>query len=164
MQSYPETERMPWTERPAPPAAVLNAVKVMYAGAAVSVIHAIAYLVTENATKAAISNKYPNWPAGTLNTVTHVGVIIGAIAGLIAAALFIWIARSCRNGKNWARVTGTVFFFIAILGTIYDLVSAEATITAILNFLNLAIGLAAVVLLWLWRSNAFFAYFKRPQF
>jgi len=35
---------------------------------------------------------------------------------LIGAALFIWIARSCKGGKNnWARVTTTVLFAVAVL-------------------------------------------------
>ena len=51
---HPETEQMPWIERPAPPAPVLNAIKVMYAGAVASVIGGIIFFVTKSATKTAI--------------------------------------------------------------------------------------------------------------
>lgn len=164
MQPYPDAANMAEAQQPSAPGSVLNAVKVMYAGAAVSVINAVIYLVTQNSTKTAIAKKHPHLSASTLNTVTHVGVIIGAIVGLIGAALFIWIARSSRSGKNWARVTGTVFFAITVLGTVYNLVSGEAMVIGAMSFIVMAIGLAAVVLLWQASSNSYFSFFKRPQF
>jgi hypothetical protein len=164
VESYSQATRLTGTPQPTAPAAVLNAVRIMYLGAAFSVVHAVIYLVTENATKTAIRDKNPTMSASTLNSVTHAGVIIGAAAGIIGALLFLWIARSCKNGKNWARVTGTVFFFIGILGAVYDVATAEATITAIMNFIGLAIGLVTVVLLWQPSSGRYFNFFRRPQF
>ena len=164
MQSYPGTERMPGIERPAAPAPVLNAVKVMYAGAVVSVIGGIIFIVTKSATKTAIQKRYPHYSAHTVSTLTNARVIIGLVIGLIGAALFIWIARSSKSGKNWARITGTVLFVLSVLIMAYNFRTVETTVTGIANLLISLIGLAAVALLWLSSSNAYFAYFKRPQF
>jgi len=164
LQPYPDAAQVPEIQWPAPPPSVLNAVKVMYAGAAASVVLGIIYVVTAGATKAAIEQKNPQWSAGTLSTVTHAAVTIGAVVGLIAAALWIWIARSSKSGKNWARVTGTVFCVIAVLGSVYDLASPVATAVRIFNFVVLLIGLVAVALLWQRTSSAYFKFFKRPQF
>lgn len=164
IQQYPDSAQVPGTRRPAPPPSVLSAARVMYAGAVASVILAITYVMTMSATKTAIEKKNPHFSASTLSTVTHVGVIIGTIGALIGAVLFIWIARSCKSGKNWARVTATVLAAVSVLGTLYDFVSAVAPAVRVFNLVLLLTGLAAVTLLWLGSSNAYFSFFKRPQF
>jgi hypothetical protein len=164
VQPYPATAEVPEIDRPAIPASVLNAIKVMYAGAVVSVIHIVADVSDQGATKTAIEKKNPSLSISSVNTIVHVALFAEVIAGLLGAILFIWIARSCRNGKNWARKTGTVLWFIAILGTVYDLTAATATLSEILNFAVVLIGLAALVLLWRASSSAYFKYFKRPEF
>jgi hypothetical protein len=164
IQQFPHTEQAFETERPDRPASLLTAVKVMYAGAAASLIQAILYLATESATRAAIAAKNPHMAASTLNTVAHAGVIVGAVVGLIAAVAFLRIARSCGQGKNWARVTATVLFVLAVCGMAYDLSNAVAQIVAIFNVVVTLMWLAAVVLLWLPTSRAYFRFFRRPQF
>jgi hypothetical protein len=65
-------------------------------------------------------------------------------------------AQSCKNGKNWARITGTVLFAIGTLDTFAGLgapIAGPVKIWAILVWL---VGLAAVVFLWRRTSSAFF--------
>ena len=157
MQSYPGTERMPGIERPAPPAPVLNAVKVMYAGAVVSVIGGIIFIVTKSATKTAIQKRYPHYSAHTVSTLTNAGVIIGLVISLIGAALFIWIARSSKSGKNWARITATVFFGLDTLSVLAGLRQAEPALSRVFSLLVWLAGLGAIVLLWQKVSSAYFA-------
>jgi heme A synthase len=152
-------------QRPDPPASLLRAVKVMYAGAILGPIHAVIYVVTAGATKRAIEAKHPYWSASLVAATTHIAVIGGAVIVLMAAMLYVWIARSCRSGKNWARVTGTVLFAVAVLLAAYNLgPGVETTLNMIFNFTGILIGLVAVVLLWRRASSAYFAFFKRPQF
>jgi hypothetical protein len=47
-------------QRPDPPAALLSAVKVMYAGAVFAVIQRVVFVVTAGATKSAIEAKHPH--------------------------------------------------------------------------------------------------------
>jgi hypothetical protein len=161
---YPDATKIADIGQPAPPASLLTAVKVMYVGAALAVVHAVIYIVTSSATKTAIEKKNPTLSASAVNTATTVGVAIGAITALIAAVLFIWIARKSQQGRNWARVTATVLFCIAILGTVYDAIAAAASLVRIFNYVDLVVGLVAIVLLWVPSSSAYFRYFKRPQF
>jgi hypothetical protein len=37
---------------------------------------------------------------------------VGAAASLIGVGLWIWMAQMNKAGKNWARITSTVFFAI----------------------------------------------------
>jgi hypothetical protein len=163
-QHYPAPAQTPELTRPGPPATLLRAVRVMYAGAAVSVIQAIVYLVTGSATKRAIENGHPHMSASTVTTLTHAGVIIGVVIALIAVIAFVLVARSCAAGKNGARIAATVLCALAVLGTIYNLSASAATVNRIFGVVVNLIGLAAVVLLWQRRSSAWFSLFKRPQF
>jgi hypothetical protein len=44
-----------------------------------------------------------------------------AVAALIVAGLFVWIARKCMAGKNWARITATVLCALGILDAVLAL-------------------------------------------
>ena len=40
------------------------------------------------------------------------------VVGLIGIALWIWMAQMNKRGRNWARITSTVFFALDTLGAI----------------------------------------------
>lgn len=163
IEPYPDAAQMPGIQRQAPPASVLNAVKVMYAGAVAEVVHAVIFFATLSATKTVIEKRDPSFSASHVSTLEHVVLIAGVVIALVGAALFIWIARSCQSGKNWARVTGTVLCAIGVALFIYDLGAPEAVAARIFALVIVLIGLVAVVLLWLGSSSAYFKFFKRPQ-
>jgi hypothetical protein len=150
--------------RPAAPLAIRNAAKVMYAGAAASAVHFVIALVTAGPTKTAIQHKHPQLSASALTTVTDVTVIAGAVVALIGVTAFIWIARACLAGKNWARVTATVLAALGLLSAVYEPSTGRATADLILTFVIAAIGVVTVAMMWLRSSNAYFRYFKRPEF
>src|SRR5580700_881507 len=89
IQQYPASAQAPDLQRPDPPVSLRRAVAVMKAGAAVSVIQAITYVVTESATKRAIENGHPRMSASTVNTLAHAGVIIGAVIAVLAIIAFV---------------------------------------------------------------------------
>ena len=47
------------------------------------------------------------------------------VLSLIEIALWLGIARACRNGRSWARVTGTVLFGLHTLGFLGVLANAH---------------------------------------
>jgi hypothetical protein len=164
IEHHAETSQPPGIHEPEIPAGIRSACWVMYAGAVASVIHAVVALITTGATKSAIHGKHPHLAAGTLSTLTSITVIATAVLALIGAGLFIWIARACRRGKNWARVTGTVFAVLGVLLAIYDVSAGRSAASLIVSFVVAALGLASVAILWQHSSSAYFRYFKRPQF
>jgi hypothetical protein len=165
IQQYPSAAQNSEVQRPEPPASLRRAVAVMYAGAILGPIHAVIYVITAHATKRAIEVKHPYWSASLVSTTTGIAVIGGAVIALMAALLYVWIARSCRSGKNWARVTGTVLFAVAVLLMAYNLgPGVETAVNLGFNFAGVLIGLVAVVLLWQRSSSTYFSFFKRPQF
>jgi hypothetical protein len=103
------------TLRPDAPRAVRKAAWVMYAGAVASVILVIVEFLTAGATRTALGRRYRLMSANELTTVAHFTVVAEAVAALIASVLFVWIARRCLQGKNWARITATVLCAWGIL-------------------------------------------------
>ncbi|MFE1595574.1 hypothetical protein [Nocardia sp. NPDC058705] len=90
------------------------------------------------------------------------GSIGGALVGaLITVGLWVWMAFVCRAGKNWGRITGTVFFGINALfylvSTVVSFVASTVGIALVFGTVTLAIGLAAVILLWNSLSSPYFA-------
>ena len=156
-QPYPGSEtQLPQTQRVPVPAAVRNAVKAMYAGAAASLLGIVVEVLTVNATKTAIEKRSPAMTASQVSSAQH-ALIAGFVAGgVIAAAVWIFLALACRRGHRWARITGTVLFGLATLDTVVGLTAPLAGPVKLWGLLVWLAGLVAVTFLWRRSSTAFF--------
>lgn len=159
-QPYPGATQMPAAPPRTVPPSVRQAVKAMYGGAAVSLIYLIASIATVGSTKTAIEKRFPNLTASQVTTQQHVLLIAAVAGGVISIAAWIFIARACQAGKNWARITGTVLFGIGTLDAFGGLINPVAVPVKILAFVIWALGLIAVIRLWQAASSA---YFKAPR-
>jgi hypothetical protein len=155
-EPYPGSAPRPEVQRPPVPVSVANAVKLMYAGAVVSLIGIVIDLTTLSATKSALARRSPSLTASQLDAAQNALIAGSLISGVIAATLWIIIARACGRGQNWARITGTVFFLIATVEALGSLAAPEALLVKVLWFVTWLIGLGAVVFLWQSSSSAFF--------
>ena len=160
-QPYPGSDtRLPEPQRPPAPPSVLNAVKVMYVGAATSLLGIVIDIATVSATKTAIEKRSPHLSVTQVNSSQHV-LVAGFIAGgVIAAAIWIVLARASAAGHNWARITGTVLFALSTVDTIGGLAAPVAALVKIWAVLVWLVALAAIVFLWRRSSTA---YFKSPS-
>jgi len=131
------------------PGTMVAAVRLMYAGAAYALIYAIGFLLVVNSI-------LKNEPANH----TSVGGVAAAVIllSLIEIAVWLWIARACRNGRSWARVTGTVLFGIHTLSALAVLGSTHPGLgrARLLTIISWLIACGAVVFLWQRPSSAFF--------
>jgi hypothetical protein len=155
-QPYPTGTQMPEVQRPPVPNTVTNAVKVMYLGAAASLLGILIDILTVNATKAAIQKHSPHLSTSQVDASQHVLIIGFALGGVIAAAVWIVLARACRDGKNWARITGTVLFGLSTVDTVVGVTAPVAGTVKLWAALVWLIALVAVVFLWQRDSTAFF--------
>jgi len=155
-QPYPTGAQMPEVQRPPIPTSVMNAVKVMYAGAAVSIIGILIEILTVNATKSAIEKRSPHSSASQINAAQHTLIAGFIVTGVIATALWIVIALNCKAGRSWARYTGTVFFAIATIDAVGATLAPEAGLVKIWAVVTWLVGLTAVILLWRRSSTEFF--------
>ena len=94
------------------------------------------------------------------------------VSFLIPVGLWLWMAHANKAGKNWARITGTVFFGISCLVMIgslsIDAVSgtglagAWTLVPLLITVLNWIVGLFTVILLWNKKSAPHFAPTPMP--
>ena len=154
-QPYPLGGQSAEPLRPPAPAPVLTAVKLMYAGAAVSAVNLIISLAVIGGLKAYhgrfLGHSLTAAQVSHLNTV----IIAAVVTGLVVIALWLWMARANGQGRNWARIVSTVLFGLATL----ELIGTHDVGQVLLAVLTWLTGLAAVWLLWRPASSAFF----KPQ-
>ena len=163
-QPYPLGGQSAEPLRPPAPAPVLTAVKLMYAGAAVSAVDLIISLAVIGGLKAYhgrfLGHSLTAAQVSRLNTV----IIAAVVTGLVVIALWLWMARANGQGRNWARILSTVLFGLATLELTpylfgFGEVSGVTVFGLIFPLLTWLVGLAVVWLLWRPASSAFF----RPQ-
>ena len=167
-QPYPSSGQPAGPLRPPAPAPVLTAVKLMYAGAAVSTVTLIivAGLIIGGNKAGHLRWDGHTLTAAQLSHLKPVIITVTVVSGLVVPAVWLWMARANGQGRNWARILSTVLFGLATLQLtgIYRTPVSHAgfgveVLGLILPGLAWLVGLAAVWLLWRPASSAFF----KPQ-
>ena len=159
-QPYPSGGGQPVEPlRPPAPAPVLTAVKLMYAGAAVSTISLIISLVDIGGSKAAIRKARPSLTAAQVNQLNTFIITLAIVSGVIGIGLWLWMARANGQGKNWARILSSVLFGLATLDLIGVFSEPKTVLSLIFPVLTWLVGAGAIWLLWRPESTAFF----KPQ-
>jgi hypothetical protein len=159
VQRYPSSDKPVELERPPAPPPVMNAVKLMYVGAAVSTVSLIISLADISGTKAAIIKAKPSLSATQVNQLNTFIISLAIVSGLVGIALWLWMARANTQGKNWARILSTVLFCLATLDLVGVFGEPKTALGLIFPVLTWLVGLGAVFLLWRPESTAFF----KPQ-
>ena len=155
-QPYPAPEPPEEPERIEPPGPVRTAVKLMYAGAALSAITVIVTLVTVGSLKSGILARYPEYTPAQRHNAEIAAVTSAILGGVVAIGLWLWMAWANRGGRNWARIVSAVFFGINSLGLIISVFRVHATAGLIVSGLAWLAGLAAIVLLFRRESGPFY--------
>jgi len=169
--SYPSSGQPAGPLRPPAPAPVLTAVKLMYAGAAISaagLITGLALIIVD--IKAAARGQFFGRSLATPQMRPLV-ITVWIVISLAGIALWLWMARTNGQGRNWARILSTVLFGLATLqlrGDFTQPVSHAGSGATVLYYgataMFAAAWLAGAAAVWqLWRP-ASSAFFKPPGF
>ena len=142
---------------------VRAAVKLIYVGAVVSTVNLILLLALFADVKAYHAILRQHLTAAQVSHVTTLFITVFILWDLAPIALWLWMARACGRGRNWARIVSTVLFGVATLdltgpfGTQGVRVSLVPTVFGpTLPVLYWLVGLAVVWLLWRPSSRAYF--------
>jgi hypothetical protein len=155
-QPYPSSGKPVEPVQPAAPPSVLNAVKLMYAGAAVSTVSLVISLVDISGTKAAIRKARPTLTAAQVNQLNTFIITLAIVSGVVGVGLWLWMAKANGQGRNWARILSSVLFGLATLDMFGVLSQPKTLLGLVFPVLTWLIGLGAVILLWRRESGAFF--------
>ncbi len=155
-QPYPSSGKLVEPVQPVAPPSVLNAVKLMYAGAAVSTVSLVISLVDISGTKAAIRKAKPSFTAAQVNQLNTFIITLAIVSGVIGIALWLWMAKANGQGRNWARILSSVLFGLATLDIAGVIGQPKTLLGLVFPVLTWLIGLAAVILLWRKDSTEFF--------
>ena len=172
-QPYPSSGQPAEPPRPAAPAPVLTAVKLMYAGAAVGaagLIIGLALILVD--INAAARGRFLGHSLAA-PPMRPLIITVWIVFGLVVMALWLWMARADGQGRNWARILSTVLFGLATLqlrDAFTQPVSHAGFGATVLYYGGTALvvaawlaGAAAVWLLWRPASRAFFNPQGLPQ-
>lgn len=177
--SYESAPGMPAEGQGAPapaaakPGSVSLAEKLMYGGAALTLISGLLGLFGDQdelreSTRDALEASGQAFDDASLDAALQLGLIMGVVLAVVGAAL--WALMGWLNGKGigWARIVATVLGVLGVLTTISGLFGAAlyagasaGALSMVLSILIGVIALVVVVLLWRPDSSAFFAARRR---
>jgi hypothetical protein len=131
------------TEPPPRPPSVAIAVKLMYTGAALTVVNVIVSIARIASLTSALVTRSGYTTSRAHSIVTH-DTLLNSVGGLIAAGLWLWMARETAAGRGWARNLATVLFGLFTLGTLLIFL-IEGLGGIILGLLIWLVALAATI-------------------
>jgi hypothetical protein len=145
-----------------PPSSIAAAVRLMYAGAASAVLNAIVGSAAVYSVVHSKLEKLPNVSQNAVTVGTGVDVALTIFLGLAGTGLWLWMAYANENGRSWARILSTVLFALLTLTLPLGIVEVPVIAVWLTGFIQWALALAALVLLWVGSSNAYFAAMRQP--
>lgn len=135
------------------PKSILQAVRLMFVGAALSAVGVLLTFTQTDAIREAIEDSDSSLTESEVDTLVNVGVAFAVIFGLVGVGLWIWMAVTNGQGKSWARVVATVLGALNILGTLFNMTQPGST-TASLVLALVGVVLAAAILVLLYRPES----------
>jgi hypothetical protein len=156
-QPYPTSGPVDEQQRIPPPPLVLRAVRLMYAGAVLEVVAVVIALVSKGSLRSSILTRHPAYTAAQLHTAETAGTVPLIVGGVIAAGVWIWMARANRQGRGWAPVVSAVLFGINTLDLVVAaLVVKGAVASQVIGAAIWLVGLGVIVLIFTQVSRRFY--------
>lgn len=138
------------------PQTIGTAVRLMYVGAALSVLSILLALFQIDDIRDQIRDDDATLSSNELDAAVAVAVAFIVIVGLIGVGVWIWMAMMNGQGKRWARVVATVLGVLNVLSALAGLAGSDVNRTSTLGQVLGLLGavLAAVILVLLWRPES----------
>jgi hypothetical protein len=155
-EQYPTSGTPQQSPRVERPGSVRTAVRLMYAGAALSAVAVIVSLATIGGFKSAVLARDPNFTSTQVHGAEVIGIASTVVGGLIAIGLWLWMAWANGKGRNWARVVSAILFGINTLDLLVSIAQGYVAATKIVSVLIWLAGLGAIVFIFRKESAPFY--------
>ena len=157
----------PTTAAPEQPSSIRTAVRLMWAGAALSVLSLLVSLLALDSMESRVRRRLTASDTGLTSDDVDglLGVIVAfaVITALIGVLLWLWMAWKNGQGRSWARVVATVLGGLNLLSSMFAMASQPGTLELLLTLANVALAVVILVLLWSKPSSAFYDAVKRHR-
>lgn len=138
------------------PASVLNAVRLMYAGAAVTLVYLVVSLASLGSIKSELRSSDHKLTTTQVNQVFEYLIVTTVVFGVIGIALWLFMARGARSRRRWAQIASTVLFCLYTLEAVATFTQDRAILSIIFVGLTWLIGAATVFMLWRQQTVEYF--------
>jgi hypothetical protein len=157
-KKFPGADKVITTATPADaPASVRTAVRLMYAGAAVTAVYLVVSLASLGGIKTEIHDANHKLTTTQVNQVFEYLVVTTVIFGVIGTALWLIMARGANQARRWSQITSTVLFVLYTLESIGTFAQTTAIVSIVFVGLTWLVGAGTVFLLWKPDSKAYFS-------
>jgi hypothetical protein len=147
------------------PRTIRIAVALMFVGAALSFFGLIASFSQTEEMEEMIAEEFPSLTEDEVDTAVSQGQAQGVVGGLVGVGLWIWMAIANGQGKNWARITGTVFGGIHIVTVlIFMAVFPMPSLTTALSLASITLAGIIVILMFLRESSDYYDAMSRKPY
>jgi hypothetical protein len=170
---YPGMQSMPSSAPPpvvpvSRPASIAMAVRLMYVGAALSLVSLLSTALMSDSIRASIekSNRTSSTPltASQIDAAVGVAVVFSIVVGLVAVGLWLWMASANGKGKKWARTLATVFFGLSVVSTLGGLINHPPVLSLVVGIITVVLGGYIIYLLYRPESSQFYAAGSAPKY
>jgi hypothetical protein len=158
--SYPaDPNAGPRQAPPAPPQppSIALAVKLMWAGAVLSVLTLLYSLTTmgdlKDDIRAELLKNDTTVSQSTVDAAYAFAIVFAVLFGLVGAFLWAWMAWKNGQGRGWARIVATVFAGLNLLGLLFTAAGSNAETLSVVSSV-ISVLLAVVILILLWRKES----------
>jgi hypothetical protein len=141
---------------PEPPRSVMIAVRLMYAGAALTAIGLVMSVVAVATGENALRASHRHATLAQLHATQNFLITVAVISGLVEIGAWLLMARANRSGLKWARIVATVLFALGTWNLISHIIGTATVTNLAYTALMWLVGLGAVFLLWWKDSSAYF--------
>lgn len=146
-----------------PPPPLALAVKLMYAGAALSVLGIVIALALQGQRTDLVleSSGMGEVGADSFGAFFTIAAVVGGLVGVV-----LWVVNAVFNakGKKWARILSTVLAGLFVLSTLGSFAQPALPVDRVLAFVQLALAIGIVVLLWRPESSRFYQAASAPRY
>lgn len=140
----------------AKPKSIDLAQKLMYVGAALSLLGLLLGLLMSGSVKDQLRETNPEFTEDQINTAATGGMIFAAIIGLLGVGLWLWMAKTNGDGKSWARIVATVLGALNIVSFLASFAQTVPTLSRVASAISVLLAIAILVLLWKPESTQYY--------
>ncbi|MDF2091676.1 hypothetical protein P0Y31_04920 [Knoellia sp. 3-2P3] len=151
------------------PQSATNAVRLMWAGAGLSVVSLLLTPASDDVMRRSIEDAMAGQPESLtpqqIDGFVTLGVAMGIVFGIIALALWLFMAWANGTGRSWARIVATVLFALNAVFLLASLPQVGAMPLAFaVSALTTLVGALAVYFLWRKDSSDWFEAQSMPRY